>query len=250
MFGAGGCGGGCGGGGYGGATLPAAGGYGGTAARPLPSMAGVAAPGFGEAGGFVGGSFDGGGPASATMGTGMGDASLGGGGPPPENTQTLMPVTVRMLLDALERRRTGPAHGPDIPLRINNREISMITFVACVERSNMEQMFKAFHVNDGCGRVVVKKYADVDPTSIADSDPQPGEYVRVYGTLRHFGEDFHVSAHNIVRIESPNELAYHFIEVAFVNLSLMGKISPQQDSFAAKPMAMNGQAMTMNGQAY
>lgn len=114
----------------------------------------------------------------------------------------------------------------------------------------MDQMFKVFHVNDGCGRVVVKQYAEQDPTCISAEDPQPGEYVRVYGSLRSFNEEFHVSAHNIARLESPNELAYHFIEVAYVHLSLSGAIrqeAPQKTAVrqGAPPQAFaHGQGIS------
>lgn len=230
-----------GGGGYGGAAPPG-GGYGGTAARPFSAggfgMGGAPEPAA-EAGGFMqaganGAGFGAGAGGYGGAADGAGTApDIGGGG---ESSQTLMPVTVRMLLDAVERRNSGPG-GPDAPLRINARDVNMITLVACVEKSGMDQMFKVFHVNDGCGRVVVKMYAELDPTGtrMGDDDPQPGEYVRVYGSLRSFHDEFHISAHNIARIENPNELAYHFVEVAYVHLSLSGKIQRQDPPAGGRP---------------
>lgn len=185
-----------------------------------------AVPGGG--GGFGGGGF--GGPPQASQGLGGYVQGGGQGGQSPEkkpaqkDAQSMMPLTVRMLIDAHERsRENGAQAGPDTPLQVSGREISMFSFVGCLETIAMEQIYKVFQVNDGTGKIMVKQYHDA---AQADNTQewQLGEYVRIFGTFRYWGGDFHVSAHHMARVENPNEISFHLIEVAHVHLALTGRL--------------------------
>lgn len=222
-------------GGYGGAGGAGGNGFNGVDNNASLNEAGGgfnAVPGGGGYGGTLGGGYGG---ASLQQSQGLGGYLSGGGaGAPGEgqqpqgqrDSQSLVPLTLRMLLDADDRKKQGNDQfpgGPDAPLFINGREVSMFTFVATLESLEMQQMFKVHHVNDGTARIQVKQYND-SAAPQTEQELQPGEYVRVFGTLRSWNNDLHVSAHHIGRVEDPNEVPFHFIEVAHIHLSLTGKI--------------------------
>eukprot|EP00929_Paragymnodinium_shiwhaense_P061909 TRINITY_DN30921_c0_g1_i1.p1 TRINITY_DN30921_c0_g1~~TRINITY_DN30921_c0_g1_i1.p1 ORF type:complete len:430 (-),score=104.72 TRINITY_DN30921_c0_g1_i1:101-1390(-) len=256
MFGGGGFGGGgfggagFGGGGFGGGGGGFGGSGGGAGAFGQSAFgAGAADGGFGAPaqsqglGGFLG---NGGGGGQGLPG---GDAGAGGaaaGRPAPKGDQrSLMPVTLRMVLEAC----TNLNQGQDTPIVVNSQELSLFTFCACIESVKLEQAFRSYVVNDSTGRIAVKLYTDADLSGQAAS-LQAGEWVRVFGTLRHWGGDLHVSAHSIGRLEHPNELPYHFIEVAHVHLTLTGRM-PTKAAMAARASsaAPAGAASMARGQA-
>jgi hypothetical protein len=231
------------------------GGYGGTGAfGGGPSGAETASGGAAlEGGGFNvppggGGSFGGGGfggnPPQTQPGLG---GYLGGNSPEGKKESqgreqnSCMPLTLKMLLEAHERGKQSimsGQQGPDAKLFLgqSDKELSMFTFVACLEAINFEQMFKILQLNDGTGRISVRQY-NTDAMQPGSKDFQLGEYVRVFGTSRTHGNEFQVSAHSISRIENADEMPFHFIEVAHVHLGLMGRLPKK-----APPPVSNNQA--------
>jgi len=155
--------------------------------------------------------------------------------------ESLTPLTLRMLLDAHERLRQNVQQvGPDAELFVNGRAISMFTFVGCLESLSMEQVYKVLQVNDGTGRISVKNYHDPQQ-AVNQQDLQVGDYVRVFGTLRHWGGDFHVSAHHISRVASADEISFHYVEVAHTHLSMTGRMPNK----AASMLPIGGQASSL-----
>jgi len=214
----GGVGGGFGGGGF--LEEPSAGGGGGGAFNAIPG-GNFGGPGSSNGGlaGYMSNGDNAQGPVAGEGGAVPGQFNKGPGGSREE--QSLMPVTIRMIIDAYERSKATDQQGPDSALNIHGRTVSMFTCVACVEKSSLQQVYKVLEVNDATGRITVKQYNDA---TTPEQDFQAGEYVRVYGTFRAWGGEFHVSAHHIGRVESPNEIPYHYVEVAHTTLALQGKI--------------------------
>ena len=137
---------------------------------------------------------------------------------------TLTPVTIRMLQEGVqERRRNGMNMGPDESIRVNGRELHMLTLVACVEGMQMQQLGMALTLNDGTGRMECQMYADTDSVSTGP-DFQVGDYIRVFGHLRYWNDEDRITAHRIAKIENANEISHHTIEVTHVHMSLLGKL--------------------------
>lgn len=232
MFG----GGGFGGGGYGG------GGYGGTgggvndAAAPMGGGAafGAAAPSQGLRGFLDGGQND---PAA----TNAGSPSRAAGGQQQRQAQTLTPVTIRLLQDAINQQKSQGG-GQDTPYCVNGRELGMLTLVACVESSEQGPMFKKLKMSDGSGRIDIHHYTDSDGPSKSD-DLRVGDYVRVFGHLRAWQGTEGISAHHIAKVENANEIAYHAVEVAHVHLASTGRLvkappgAPSLNNAGARPAA-------------
>lgn len=147
------------------------------------------------------------------------------GGNRQRDSQSLMPLTIRMLIDAHESSKTSneAVSGVEAALMVNGREASMVTFVACVESFISGNPFKTWKVSDGSARIDVKMYHDNEQTSSVVT-PQPGDYVRVYGHLRHWNGDMHVGGVSVLKCDSSNEIAYHMVEVAYTHLALAGKL--------------------------
>merc|ERR1712176_42395 len=102
-------------------------------------------------------------------------------------------------------------------------------------------MYKALYLSDGSGRIKVHRYSDSDGPR-PDDDVKPGDYIRVFGNLREWQGVHGVSAHHIVKVEGPNEIAYHTIEVAHVHLASTGRLvkAPVQipNAASSRPPAM------------
>jgi len=160
-----------------------------------------------------------------TQSAGLAGFVGGGGGGLPEQrqAQTLTPVTIKMLQDAVKQQKnSGPQPGGmDAAYMVNGKDLGMLTLVACVESVQETQSYKNYQVNDGTARMSVQYYNDVDALV---QDIRPGAYVRIFGHLRSWQGSEHISAHHVVQIENANEIPYHFIEVTHVHLSLLGKL--------------------------
>jgi len=143
-------------------------------------------------------------------------ASGRGGGK--ASAQTLTPVTIRMLLDAAKDRK---GLGPDANFSVNGRELGMVTIVACVDQVKHQQMGLCLTLNDGSGKIECNFYQDQDA---GNCEFKQLDYVRVLGNLRHWEGKENLNAIHVGKVETANEIAYHGIEVAHVQLSIMGKL--------------------------
>jgi len=223
------------GGGYGGfggnVAAPPGGGYGGAGAEGLT---GAQMPAGGDAmasfgyGGAVASQGQGGQGLGGWLGAGAAQGEQQGGAPfqQQRQAQTLTPVTIHMLNDAVKQQKSNAgqvAGGLDAAFTVNGRELGMITLVACVESVQHQSTCKAFNMNDGTGRILVQFYGDFDPSSGAQ-EIRPGDYVRIFGHLRGWQGQEGVNAHQVALVENANEISYHTIEVAHVHLSLAGKL--------------------------
>lgn len=217
---------------------------------------GAAPGGTNNADGFGGGAFGGGFPAQSQglggfMNQGDGGGQ-GGGDVSPKNqqgsVQTLTPVTVRMLQDAIKQQQNQPGSapgGPDAQFLINGRELHMLTLVACVESVQEQAIYKVFKLNDGTGRIETFVYIE-SAGPAGGEEMRAGDYVRVYGHLRAWGGKERLNSHHIAKVRSSNEISYHGIEVAHVHLSSVGKINkgmsvqPAQGGAGATGFAVGG----------
>eukprot|EP00913_Durusdinium_trenchii_P007599 g7140.t3 len=117
---------------------------------------------------------------------------------------TLTPVTIRMLLDGVsDKRQSGNTIGPDEAIRVNGRELHMLTLVACAGISECRE---------------VKRLVSSGP------EFQAGDYIRVHGHVRHWEQEYRITAARMSKIESINEISHHTVEVATVHLALTDKL--------------------------
>jgi len=127
-----------------------------------------------------------------------------------EDKQTCIPVTVRILEDAVAR------HAESQEILIHGTEASMIHLVGVVEALVEQSTMIEFQLNDASGRIKVRYYTS---GAAAVKGLTAGGYVSVVGQLR-TNPAAHVSAMSLRPIASANEVSYHMIEVAHATLRL------------------------------
>jgi len=130
-----------------------------------------------------------------------------------EDKQTCMPLTVRLLSDAVANRVDDGTE-----LRIHGEELANCVLVGAVEGLVQQATGLEFVLNDSSGRIKVRHYrngeADADMKGI-----EAGRYVSIVGSLR-TTPMLHVSAMSLRPVTGADEVSYHTIEVAHAALKL------------------------------
>jgi replication factor A2 len=127
-----------------------------------------------------------------------------------EEKQTCIPVTVRILQDAVAR------HADSQEILIHGTEASIVHIVGVVEALVEQTAMTEFQINDGSGRMKVRHYAS---SGSASSGLVVGRYVSVVGNVR-TSPAAHVSAMSMQAVMGGDEVSYHMIEVAHAALKL------------------------------
>ena len=151
------------------------------------------------------------------------------------HVDTLTPVTIRMLCDAVKQNGVLQ-QGPDQPYIVNNRELGLLSLVACVESVSQQGMLTDYKLNDSTGRLNAHWYTGSDGMAV-QLEIRRGDYVRVIGTLRSWKGQDGLNVHTVRKVDDSNEIAYHFIEVAHAHLSLTGKLVKAAPAAAAASAA-------------
>jgi len=130
-----------------------------------------------------------------------------------EDKQTCIPVTVRILQDAIAR------HADSQEVLIHGVEASIVQIVGVVESLVQQSAMLEFQLNDASGRMKVRYYASGGGSVEGSADLAVGRYVSVVGNLR-TSPAAHVSAMSLQPVTSADEVSYHMIEVANAALRL------------------------------
>jgi len=166
---------------------------------------------LGNPGSFASASFDFGGSYASGPSSGAGGSPTKPAAQRPDDKQTCVPVTVRLLEGALESR-TG-----DSELRVHGQEASQFLLVGLVEDLVKTPNSFEFTLNDASGRLKVRHYFTAAPDVL--NDVQACRYAGIVGSLRtspvvHFGASW------LWPVTSADEVSYHAIEVAHAALKL------------------------------
>ncbi|KAI0392974.1 replication protein A, subunit RPA32 [Xylariaceae sp. FL0594] len=139
----------------------------------------------------------------------------------PVNDESLRPVTIKQILDA------EPAYSGDTSFRIDGVDVKQVTIVGMVRSISLQTTNTTYKIEDGTGVIEVKQWLDADKQQQqADDDNEnsqataikEGQYVRVYGRLKHFNNKRHIGSHVIRPITDFNEVNYHLLEATYVHL--------------------------------
>jgi replication factor A2 len=139
------------------------------------------------------------------------------------DSQTLIPVTVKMINEALSTPNT-PGNAGDIILK-DDRPLHMIKLVGAVRSHDNKSTFMYLDLEDGTGLLAVKVYngredgsGEGDPSGIQKLKSEAfreHQYVRVIGQVRDFDGSRQIIANDVRVLSSGDELAHHFCEVAY-----------------------------------
>eukprot|EP00568_Trieres_chinensis_P003459 CAMPEP_0183302654 /NCGR_PEP_ID=MMETSP0160_2-20130417/8366_1 /TAXON_ID=2839 ORGANISM="Odontella Sinensis, Strain Grunow 1884" /NCGR_SAMPLE_ID=MMETSP0160_2 /ASSEMBLY_ACC=CAM_ASM_000250 /LENGTH=285 /DNA_ID=CAMNT_0025465455 /DNA_START=169 /DNA_END=1026 /DNA_ORIENTATION=- len=126
--------------------------------------------------------------------------------------QTLVPVTVRMVLNAAKNAEGNVA-------LTDGRELHQVKIVGAVRGFEEASTKVVFQVEDGTGLIDVNKWID-ETDSLASAQmrqeaSQDHIYVRVIGQVKEYDNRKSIVAYNIRKLESCNELTYHMLETVY-----------------------------------
>ncbi|SCU96235.1 LAME_0F15456g1_1 [Lachancea meyersii CBS 8951] len=180
----------------------------------------------------------GGGGFENSQGNSRPNTGSGGG-----SQSTLMPVTIKQVLESKQMVQDGP-------FVIQNLELHHVVFVGVVRNVVDKTSNITLTVEDGTGQIDVRQWT-ADPTDIANANEQNGKqegsyssqisqmyqvgtYVKVFGALREFSGKKNVQYAVVKPIESFNDVIAHHLSAmkchAIANGTLQSPAYPNTDS--------------------
>ena len=126
-------------------------------------------------------------------------------------TQTITPVTIKMIQSATQPTQDGPYEVYGMPLYY----VSFIGIIREIDTSNTSSTM--YKLEDGTEAITVRQWNN-DGDDAADDQQQfkSGEYVRVSATIREFNSKKQLQTQSIRPITDFNEIPYHFLSAVKV----------------------------------
>lgn len=140
-------------------------------------------------------------PSQATKKTQMGD----------KDSQSLLPVTVRMIEKAISMRSEGPG------LSFHGVEAGVVLVVGIVEELNRQQASIDFLLNDSTGRIKARHFFQSAENQL--EQVKQGSYISAVGVVKTEPMP-HFSIVTLRPVTSPDEISYHAIESAHTKLRM------------------------------
>ncbi|KAL6899553.1 hypothetical protein ACP4OV_006211 [Aristida adscensionis] len=168
----------------------------------------------GAAGATNANSLFGGGGFMPSQSTGVTDAGGAGGSglSKNRNAQTLLPLTVKQIMDAAQ------ASDDRSNFAVNGVEVSTVRLVGRMLNRVDRVTDVQFTLDDGTGRIDVNRWN--------------GNYVIVNGGLKGFQGKRHVVAYSVRRVKNFNDITHHFLHCIHVHLELT---RPKPEGNAGNP---------------
>jgi len=144
--------------------------------------------------------------------------------------QTLIPVTIRMILAS-----TPSSEGFALE---DGRPLHHVKFVAAVRDFENQSTNISYNLEDGTGLVEVKQWLDDNDCSavveMKEASAKDGQYLRVIGQVKDYDGKKSVVAHSIRKLLNGDELTHHFLEVVY-----SGERAKQANRIGPAPPMMN-----------
>ncbi|CAK8536339.1 unnamed protein product [Lathyrus sativus] len=128
------------------------------------------------------------------------------------DTQTLLPLTIKQINDALQScdDRTN--------LTIDGVDVGTISLVGRMCNKTEHVTDVKFVLDDGTGMIECTKWLQEPADSIQVESILNGMYVRVYGHLKGFQGKKNINVFSFRPVTDFNEIAHHFIHCIYVHL--------------------------------
>lgn len=147
--------------------------------------------------------------------------------------QTLIPVTIRMILASTPSSEGGGALTLD-----DGRPLHHVKFVAAVRDFENQSTNISYNVEDGTGLVEVKQWLDDNDCSavveMKETAAKDAQYIRIIGQVKDYDGKKSVVAHSIRKILKGDELTHHYLEVVY-----SGERAKQANRIGPAPPMMN-----------
>ncbi|KAL6633933.1 hypothetical protein ACP70R_026604 [Stipagrostis hirtigluma subsp. patula] len=187
----------------------------------------------GGAGAANANSLFGGGGFMPSQSTAAPESSGGGGGlSKGRNAQTLLPLTVKQIMDAAQ------ASDDRSNFAVNGVEVSTVRLVGRMLNRVDRVTDVAFTLDDGTGRIDVNRWENESSDTKEMADVQNGNYVIVNGGLKGFQGKRHVVAYSVRRVTNFNDVTHHFLHCIHVHLELT-RSRPQVNANMGTPNHAN-----------
>jgi len=151
--------------------------------------------------------------------------------------QTLIPVTIKMLLAAAKSNNTLQ----------DGREPHQVKIVAAVREVTKGSTSYNYTVEDGTGAIEVKEWIEdgnITMTQMREDAAMEHQYIRIVGKLGEYDNKPQVVAHSVRKVTTGNELTHHFLEV----VHSAEKYNKQGGHIVGSPsMAMGGMNFNAGG---
>jgi len=193
------------------------------------------------------GGFGGGAPTASEPLTGLSQAGPEAGSaakkPRQEAKETCLPVTIRAIEAALERRGES---GDDLKF-YGVAEPQMILVVAAIESVVRQAASLEVSLNDATGSIKGRWFL-TEPQEGELEGIAPGCFVSLFGEVR-ASPVKHIAIKGMRPVESADEVSYHIIEAAHAALRLQrgGARKDQEPATPAKAKEQLGGAVAMTG---
>jgi hypothetical protein len=117
-------------------------------------------------------------------------------------------------------------------LRIDGKHVNTVLMVGCVADLNKQQTAVEFSVSDSTGKMRARYYFTPEMKEIVEK-VENGVYVTIVGIVK-MKPTPHVSVLTMRPVESPDEISYHEIQVAYTSLKSKQKPSMAGQSAMSK----------------
>ncbi|KAG2660061.1 hypothetical protein PVAP13_1KG394300 [Panicum virgatum] len=130
------------------------------------------------------------------------------------NAQTLLPLTVKQIMDAAQ------ASDDKSNFTINGVEVSTVRLVGRMLGKIERVTDVQFTLDDGTGKIDVNRWENESSDTKEMADVNDGNYVIVNGGLKGFQGKRHVVAYSVRRVTNFNDITHHFLHCIYVHLEL------------------------------
>ncbi|CAL5020753.1 unnamed protein product [Urochloa decumbens] len=168
--------------------------------------------------------------------------SSGGSFSKGRNAQTLLPLTVKQIMDAAQ------ASDDKSNFAIDGVEVSTVRLVGRMLGKVDRVTDVQFILDDGTGKIDVNRWENESSDAKEMADVNDGNYVIVNGGLKGFQGKRHVVAYSVRRVTNFNDITHHFLQCIHVHLELTRSKPPHINASTATPGHAN-QVRLPNNQA-
>ncbi|KAJ3092265.1 hypothetical protein HK102_009235 [Quaeritorhiza haematococci] len=164
-----------------------------------------------------------------------------------QTNQTIMPVTVKMLLKS--------QRSVDSTIMIDGVEVILVKILGMVQKVIHTSVGYTFVIQDTSGSIEVKQFIEnsshQEVQSTVDSINE-GDWVRVVGKVSAFQNKISITAFNMKPVVSADEVTYHNLEVIYVHLyNTKGPLPPAGGtSGSSQPTLSASQQMSYQSSPY
>eukprot|EP00252_Welwitschia_mirabilis_P001719 TRINITY_DN11648_c0_g1_i4.p1 TRINITY_DN11648_c0_g1~~TRINITY_DN11648_c0_g1_i4.p1 ORF type:complete len:280 (+),score=55.24 TRINITY_DN11648_c0_g1_i4:143-982(+) len=129
------------------------------------------------------------------------------------NSTGLLPLTVKQISQATQKFGDDSSN-----FNVDGVEVNNVTLVGMVFNKEERATDVSFQIDDGTGRLEVRRWVNDATESAEMANVLNGSYVRVHGHLRSFQGKKHVNAFSVKPVVDFNEVTFHFLESIYIHL--------------------------------